>query len=62
VAAVSATLEELHAGHASTTVRRCCRISIVIPAFNEEPRIARTLRLTLDYLRDVSPESDDRRE
>src|SRR6266566_1520991 len=32
--------------------------SIVIPAFNEEPRIARTLRLTLDYLRDVSPESE----
>jgi len=32
--------------------------SIVIPAFNEESRIARTLRLTLDYLRDVSPESE----
>jgi dolichyl-phosphate beta-glucosyltransferase len=32
--------------------------SIVIPAFNEESRIARTLRLTLDYLRNVSPESE----
>src|SRR5436189_357107 len=32
--------------------------SIVIPAFNEESRIAHTLRLTLDYLRDVSPESE----
>jgi len=29
--------------------------SIVIPAFNEETRIAHTLRLTLDYLRNVSP-------
>src|SRR6266702_4336294 len=32
--------------------------SIVIPAFNEEGRIAHTLRLTLDYLRNVSPESE----
>src|SRR6266536_4699137 len=32
--------------------------SIVIPAFNEESRIATTLRLTLDYLRNVSPESE----
>jgi dolichyl-phosphate beta-glucosyltransferase len=33
-------------------------LSIVIPAFNEEGRIAHTLRLTLDYLRNVSPESE----
>ncbi len=32
--------------------------SIVIPAFNEESRIATTLRLTLDYIRNVSPESE----
>ena len=32
--------------------------SVVIPAFNEESRIAHTLRLTLDYLHDVSPESE----
>ncbi len=32
--------------------------SIVIPCFNEESRIAKTLRLTLAYLRDVSPESE----
>ena len=32
--------------------------SIVIPAFNEESRIAKTLRLTLNYLGSVSPESE----
>ena len=32
--------------------------SIVIPAFNEESRIAKTLRLTLNYLGNVSPESE----
>jgi len=32
--------------------------SVVIPAFNEESRIAHTLRLTLDYLRNVTPESE----
>jgi dolichyl-phosphate beta-glucosyltransferase len=32
--------------------------SIVIPAFNEASRIGETLRLTLDYLRRVSPESE----
>ena len=32
--------------------------SIVIPAFNEESRIAKTLRLTFDYLGNVSPESE----
>ena len=32
--------------------------SVVIPVFNEESRIAHTLRLTLDYLHDVSPESE----
>jgi dolichyl-phosphate beta-glucosyltransferase len=32
--------------------------SVVITAFNEESRIAHKLRLTLDYLRDVSPESE----
>ena len=32
--------------------------SAVIPAFNEESRIAHTLRLTLDYLRNGTPESE----
>src|SRR5947207_5896865 len=32
--------------------------SIVIPAFNEESRIAKTLRLTFDYLCNVSSESE----
>jgi len=32
--------------------------SIVIPAFNEESRIAKTLGLTLNYLGNVSPESE----
>jgi dolichyl-phosphate beta-glucosyltransferase len=32
--------------------------SVVIPAFNEASRIGETLRLTLDYLRNVSPESE----
>jgi glycosyltransferase involved in cell wall biosynthesis len=32
--------------------------SVVIPAFNEASRIGETLRLTLDYLCDVSPESE----
>jgi glycosyltransferase involved in cell wall biosynthesis len=32
--------------------------SIVIPAFNEEDRIGRTLHAALDYLRDVSRESE----
>jgi dolichyl-phosphate beta-glucosyltransferase len=32
--------------------------SVVIPAFNEASRIGETLRLTLDYLRKVSPESE----
>src|SRR6266567_8243196 len=32
--------------------------SIVIPAFNEETRIAHTLQLILDYLRNVSPEGE----
>jgi len=32
--------------------------SIVIPAFNEETRIAHTLQVTLDYLRNVSPEGE----
>jgi dolichyl-phosphate beta-glucosyltransferase len=32
--------------------------SVIIPAFNEASRIGETLRLTLDYLRDVSPESE----
>jgi dolichyl-phosphate beta-glucosyltransferase len=32
--------------------------SIVIPAFNEATRIDETLRLTLDYLASVSPESE----
>lgn len=32
--------------------------SIVIPCFNEATRIGNTLRTTLDYLRNVSPESE----
>ena len=32
--------------------------SIVIPCFNEAARIGNTLRTTLDYLRNVSPESE----
>ena len=32
--------------------------SLVIPAFNEEDRIGRTLRDALDYLRDTAPESE----
>ena len=32
--------------------------SVVIPAFNEASRIDETLRLTLDYLRNASPESE----
>jgi glycosyltransferase involved in cell wall biosynthesis len=32
--------------------------SVVIPAFNEQSRIAKTLHLTLTYLRDFSPESE----
>src|SRR5437773_5117831 len=32
--------------------------SAVIPAFNEASRIDETLRLTLDYLRNASPESE----
>jgi len=32
--------------------------SVIIPAFNEASRIGETLRLTLDYLRNVSPESE----
>jgi dolichyl-phosphate beta-glucosyltransferase len=32
--------------------------SVVIPCFNEAVRIGETLRLTLDYLRIVSPESE----
>lgn len=32
--------------------------SVVIPAFNEASRIGETLRLTLDYLTAVSPESE----
>lgn len=32
--------------------------SVVIPAFNEASRIGDTLRLTLDYLRDVAPQSE----
>jgi dolichyl-phosphate beta-glucosyltransferase len=32
--------------------------SVVIPAFNEASRIGETLRLTVDYLRKVSPESE----
>jgi glycosyltransferase involved in cell wall biosynthesis len=32
--------------------------SVVIPAFNEQSRIAKTLHLTLNYLRDFSPESE----
>ena len=32
--------------------------SVVIPAFNEASRIGETLCLTLDYLCDVSPESE----
>src|SRR6476619_453635 len=32
--------------------------SIVIPCFNEEIRVGRTLRLTLDYLRANAPESE----
>src|SRR5437763_1800791 len=32
--------------------------SVVIPAFNEASRIGETLRLTLGYLRDASPESE----
>jgi glycosyltransferase involved in cell wall biosynthesis len=33
-------------------------LSVVIPAFNEASRIGDTLRLTLDYLRDVAPQSE----
>lgn len=32
--------------------------SIVIPAFNEAGRIGQSLRVTLDYLKDASPESE----
>jgi dolichyl-phosphate beta-glucosyltransferase len=32
--------------------------SVIIPAFNEASRIGETLRLTLDYLRAISPESE----
>ncbi len=32
--------------------------SVVIPAFNEASRIGDTLRLTLDYLQDVAPQSE----
>jgi dolichyl-phosphate beta-glucosyltransferase len=32
--------------------------SVVIPCFNEATRIGQTLRLTLDYLRSASPESE----
>ena len=32
--------------------------SVVIPCYNEAARIAQTLRLTLDYLRSESPESE----
>ena len=43
---------------APTTLVMVPSFSVVIPAFNEESRIAHTLRLTLDYLHDVSPESE----
>lgn len=33
-------------------------ISVVIPAFNEADRIAETLRVTLDYLANVAPQSE----
>ena len=32
--------------------------SVVIPAFNEEARLGESLRLTIEYLRTVSPESE----
>ena len=32
--------------------------SIVIPCFNEEARVGRTLRLTLDYLAANAPQSE----
>jgi dolichyl-phosphate beta-glucosyltransferase len=32
--------------------------SVVIPCFNEAARIGQTLRLTLDYLREASPQSE----
>jgi glycosyltransferase involved in cell wall biosynthesis len=32
--------------------------SVVIPAFNEEDRVGRTLEATIDYLREFSPQSE----